>query len=39
MEIKELTPEQIEAINKANDTLKSVGLVILEIGAPKPPRP
>lgn len=38
MEIRELTQEQAEAVKKANEILFEVGLVILEIGNPKPPQ-
>ena len=34
----ELSEEQIQAVKEANDTLFDLGLVILQIGAPKKPR-
>lgn len=39
MEITELTKEQQEAIAKAQDLLKEVGLTLLEVGSPRPPKP
>ena len=39
MEITELTKEQQEAIVKAQDLLKEVGLTLLEVGSPRPPKP
>jgi len=39
MEITELTKEQQEEITKAQEVLKEVGLTLLEVGSPRPPKP